>query len=367
MKKKSFNIIFSGGGTGGHIYSSLSIANEIKFQYPKINILFVGAKSKMETKKIPKYGFNIKTIWISGFPNSIFSKSFFLLPFKLINSLWNSNKIIKNFYPDIVIGTGGYASGPLVYMAAKKKIPILIQEQNIIPGFTNRILSKYAKKICIGYKESFHFFPFKKTIFTGNPIRKELLNIPNKKKSCLKLGLNQKKIIILSLGGSQGASSINNFWIKNIKKLIKNNIQLIWQIGKQKIQNIKKKIKNFNKNIFLFDFIDDIKTAYGAADIIISRSGALTLSELCLVGKPCILIPSPFSTHNHQVKNANFFFKKKLALVIQDNFLEKDLFNTIIYLLENKFLKKKLSKNIKKLAYINSTKKIVNEIFNIIL
>ncbi|WP_341664035.1 undecaprenyldiphospho-muramoylpentapeptide beta-N-acetylglucosaminyltransferase [Blattabacterium cuenoti] len=360
-------IIIGSGGTGGHIYTGIAIANALKKKIPKIEILFIGSKNHMEMREIPKWGFSIEKICISGGKNKFFSLSGFVVSIQLIYSLFLANKIMKRFSPNIVIGTGGFVSFPTLYAAKKNKIPILIQEQNSFPGLTNRIFSRYANKICIAYEQAQKFFPQKKTIITGNPVRSEILHLPSKEKACIHLGLNIKKPIILSIGGSQGSNSMNNAWIKGLKRIIELDMQLIWQVGKLDFYKITKNQMSHHSNILFMEFIENIPVCYAAADIIVSRAGALTISEICLIGKPYILIPFPWSSNDHQNQNAKILEEKKAALIIKNEEIEKKLVNSVIKLVNDSSMKKKMSRNLLKLGKPKATNDIVNEILQIIL
>ncbi|WP_262887376.1 undecaprenyldiphospho-muramoylpentapeptide beta-N-acetylglucosaminyltransferase [Blattabacterium cuenoti] len=321
----------------------------------------------MEMQEVPKFGYSIEGICISGGIDKLFSLSGFIFFVKLIYSFIWVNKIIKKFCPDIVIGTGGFVSFPTLYAAKKNKIPILIQEQNSFPGLTNRIFSRYANKICIAYEEAKKFFPEKKTVITGNPVRSEILKIPSREIACNYLGLKKEKPIVLSIGGSQGSNSINNALIKGLKKLIELDIQLIWQVGKMDIHRIKKNEISHHSNFILMEFIENISICYAAADVIVSRAGALTISEICLVGKPYILIPIPWSSDDHQNKNAKILEEKKAALIIKNEEINKKLMNSIIKLINNSKMKNKMIKNILRLGKPSATNDVVNEILQIIL
>lgn len=360
-------IIIGSGGTGGHIYPGIAIANELKKKIPKTNILFIGSKNHMEMREIPRFGYSIEKICISGGKNKFFSISGFILSIQLIYSFFLANKIIKKFSPDIVIGTGGFVSFPTLYAAKKNKIPILIQEQNSFPGLTNRIFSRDANKICIAYQQAKKHFPKEKTILTGNPVRSEILQLPSKEEACIHLGLKITKPIILSIGGSQGSNSMNNAWIKGLKKLIELDMQLIWQVGKFDIHKIKKNKMSHHSNIIFMEFIENIPTCYAAADIIVSRAGALTISEVCLIGKPYILIPFPWSSNDHQNQNAKILEEKEAALIIKNEEIEQKLVNSVIQLVNDSSMKKKMSRNILELGKPKATNDIVNEILQIIL
>ncbi|WP_185860938.1 undecaprenyldiphospho-muramoylpentapeptide beta-N-acetylglucosaminyltransferase [Blattabacterium cuenoti] len=360
-------IIIGSGGTGGHIYPGIAIANELKKRIPKTDILFIGSNNHMEIQEIPRFGYSMEKICLSGGKDKFFSISGFILSIQLIYSFFLANKIIQKFSPDIVIGTGGFVSFPTLYAAKKNKIPILIQEQNSFPGLTNRIFSRYANKICIGYDKAKKYFPKEKTIITGNPVRSEILQLPSKKKACMNLGLQVTKPIILSIGGSQGSNSMNNAWRKGLKKIIELDMQLIWQVGKLDLHKIKKNKMSHHSNIIFMEFIENIPICYAAADIIVSRAGALTISEICLIGKPYILIPFPWSSNDHQNKNAKILEEKEAALIIKNEEVEQKLVNSVIQLVNNSIMKKKMSKNILELGKPKATNDVVNEILQIIL
>lgn len=363
MKKSSKispKIILSGGGTGGHIYPAIAIANEIKTRFPQADILFVGAKNKMEMEKVPKAGFPIQGLWISGINRSrIFSN--FSLPFQIISGLWKSKKIIQNFKPDIAIGTGGFASGPLLYVAAQKNIPVLIQEQNSFPGITNKILKNKAFAICTAYDGMQQYFPKDKIHLTGNPIRSELFtNLPNHQQAKEKLGFDPNKPLILSVGGSLGSRTLNNSWHKGLQKLIDHDIQLLWQTGQLEWNKINAEVNSKGKLIQAVAFIYEMNLAYAAADIIVSRAGAMAISELTLIAKPTILIPYPFAAEDHQTKNAESLVKKQAAKMISDNEAPNYLVDQAINLTQNINEQKSLIENIQKLAKPNAAQNIVD-------
>ena len=361
--KQSINIILSGGGTGGHIYPAIAIANELKLKYPEANFLFVGAKDKMEMEKIPEAGYAIKGLWISGIQRQFILKNF-SFPFKLISSLSKAYQIIKEFKPDIVIGTGGFASGPTLYVASSRKIKTLIQEQNSYPGITNKLLAKRVDKICVAYDGLERFFPSNKIVKTGNPVRQDLLEIVSKGDEAKKhFNLNSDKKTLLIVGGSLGARGVNNLIDKNIEWLVSKNLQVIWQTGKLYYDEFKK--YDSLEGVQTHAFLNRMDLAYAAADFIISRAGAGSISELCIVGKPVIFIPSPNVAEDHQTKNAMSVVNQNAALLLKESDLDKfpSLMET---LLENQELQQVLSKNIKKLALPNATKAIVEEIVKLI-
>ncbi len=356
---KTYRFIISGGGTGGHIYPAIAIANELKSRYPKAEFLFVGAKDRMEMEKVPQAGYEIVGLWISGIQRSLNLKNL-MFPFKLLSSLWKSKAIIKKFKPDAAIGTGGYASAPLLRVASKKGIPSLIQEQNSHAGITNKWLSSRAKKICTAYEGMERFFPSEKIVLTGNPVRQDLLDVSSKKGDALAFfELNPNKKTLLVLGGSLGAGKINSLIHDELSFFESNEVQVIWQCGKFYFEKYK---ENTTENIKVHAFLNRMDLAYAAADIIISRAGALSVSELCLVGKPVIFIPSPNVSEDHQTKNAQAIVGKEAALLLKENELETQFETTFSKVLNDAEKQQLLSENIKKLAKPNATRDIVEEI-----
>ncbi|AOW21620.1 undecaprenyldiphospho-muramoylpentapeptide beta-N-acetylglucosaminyltransferase [Urechidicola croceus] len=357
--KQSINILLSGGGTGGHIYPAVSIANELKSRYPQANFLFVGARDRMEMEKVPQSGYEIRGLWISGIQRSLSFKNI-TFPFKLISSIREARKIIKTFKPDVVIGTGGFASGPTLHVASKSRIPTLIQEQNSYPGITNRLLAKKVDKICVAYDNLERFFPSNKIVKTGNPVRQDLLDIESKTeeaKTFFKLDKLKKTLLIL--GGSLGARAINKLVEGQINWLVEKGVQVIWQTGKLYFDDYKRYEKL--QGVQVYAFLNRMDLAYASANFIVSRAGAGSVSELCIVGKPTIFIPSPNVAENHQVKNAKAVVDKNGAVMIQEK--ELDSFqNQFENLLNSISQQQELSQNIKKLALPNATKTIVDEI-----
>lgn len=356
----SYKIILSGGGTGGHIYPAIAIANELKYRFPDAEFLFVGAKDRMEMEKVPQAGYKIKGLWISGIQRKITMKNL-LFPFKLISSLWNARNIVKDFQPDVAIGTGGFASGPLLQVAALKNIPSLIQEQNSYPGITNKLLSKKAKKICVAYDGLDRFFPKDKIVKTGNPVRQDLLDIEAKTVDAKNFfNLKHGKYTLLILGGSLGARRINELIEKELDFFDTQNVQIIWQCGKLYYEQYK--IYNNTNNVQVYEFINNMDFAYAAADIVISRAGAGSVSELCIVGKPVIFIPSPNVAEDHQTKNAMAVVNKEAAMMIKEEDLEVDFENKFSQLIASSEMQNKLGVNIKKLALVDATKQIADEV-----
>ena len=349
---KQLKIIISGGGSGGHIFPAVAIAKSLKQKNQNIDFLFVGAKDKMEMEKIPNEGFKIVGLWISGFHRGEILRNL-LFPFKLILSLIKSILLIINFKPNLVIGTGGFASGPILYIASKFNIPTLIQEQNSYAGITNKILSKHVDLICVAYENMERFFPKEKIIITGNPVRKNIIETSRNEKDIERLfSLNSEKKTVLIIGGSLGARTINETIEKDLEKLKDNSLNVIWQTGDSFSQRANKKIKEINtKGVSTHKFIKRIELAYESADIIVSRAGAIAISELCVLGKPTILIPSPNVAENHQYKNAQSLVNKNAALLVKDSDANNKLVEEIISLKNDPVLMKKLSKNIKKMEY----------------
>jgi UDP-N-acetylglucosamine--N-acetylmuramyl-(pentapeptide) pyrophosphoryl-undecaprenol N-acetylglucosamine transferase len=360
---KNLKFILSGGGTGGHIYPAVAIANELKARFPDAEFLFVGAKDKMEMQKVPQSGYKIEGLWIAGLQRKLTLQNA-IFPFKLIDSLWKSRKIIKEFKPDVVIGTGGFASGPLLQMANMLNIPTVIQEQNSYPGITNKILSKKANKICVAYENLEHFFPKEKMILTGNPVRQDLIEIESKKEEAIHyFNLDAHKKTLLVLGGSLGARRVNQLIEKELENIASLNVQIIWQCGKLYFEDYKKYNSN---NVQVLAFIDRMDLVYAAADVVISRAGASSVSELCIVGKPVIFIPSPNVAEDHQTKNAKSIVDKKGALMLKESELNSQFSIVFEALLKDIGKQDQLSKNIKHLALPNATKQIVDEIVKLI-
>ncbi len=361
---KGLKVILSGGGTGGHIYPAIAIANELSDRYPDASFLFVGAKDRMEMQKVPQAGYEIIGLWISGIQRKL-TLSNLLFPLKLISSLWRSRRIIKKFDPDVVIGTGGFASGPLLKVAGSKKIPTVLQEQNSFPGITNKWLAKEANKICVAYDGMDRFFPKDKIIKTGNPVRQDLLKIDGKREKALsKYNLGPNKKTVLVLGGSLGARRINQLIEKELDFFDQQQVQVIWQCGKLYYSEYKK--YDSQNSVQVHQFLDTMDLAYAAADIIISRAGASSVSELCIVAKPVLFIPSPNVAEDHQTKNAQAIVNKKGAKMLKEVELESAFKNTFSEILSSVKIQKQLSDNIKELALPNATSDIVNEIEKLI-
>lgn len=360
-------VIISGGGTGGHIFPAVAIADEIKRRNPSVAILFVGAIGKMEMEKVPQAGYEIVGLPIAGLQRKL-TLSNFLLPFKILKSLWQARSIVKNFKPQLVIGVGGYASGPTLQMANMLGVPTLIQEQNSFPGKTNQLLAKKAAKICTAYSGMDQFFPTSKIIQTGNPVR----NLVSKHAELLAeaqafFHLDPSKKTILVIGGSLGARTLNESVLNHKQTLAASNVQVIWQCGKNYLSQIEEQFQDsWKATAQVHAFIQRMDLAYAAADVIISRAGALSVSELTLIGKPCILVPSPNVAEDHQTKNAMALVKEDAAVLVRDAQSKETLVPIAIELLNNPVSCEQLAKSIRQLAKPNACMEIVDACESII-
>ena len=355
MKK----FILSGGGTGGHIYPAIAIADELKKRYPDAEFLFVGANNRMEMQRVPQAGYSIKGLQIAGLQRKLSLKNL-LLPFKLLKSLYQARQIIQKFQPDAVIGTGGYASAPTLKAAQWLKVPYFIQEQNSFAGITNKWVSKKANKIFVAYQNMEKFFPKAKIQITGNPIREGLATIQDKNKNAFEsFSLDENKFTLLVLGGSLGAKSINQLISSNLSFFQENEVQILWQCGKFYYDEYKEKQTEM---VQVRPFIENMNDAYAVADVIISRAGASSVSELCVVGKPVIFVPSPNVAEDHQTKNAQAIADEKAAILIKETELKDNFQKIFLEIFNDKEKRKILSENIKALAKPNATEQIVDEI-----
>lgn len=364
MKKEKYRILISGGGTGGHIFPALSIANALKTRI-NADILFVGADNRMEMERVPAAGYRIKGLPVAGFNRRNLLKNIGVL-LKLRKSISMAREIVKDFKPDIAIGVGGYCSGPTLKAAQRAGIPTLIQEQNSYAGVTNKLLAKKARKICVAYPGLERFFPADRIVLTGNPVRKDLLSssIP-KEKARERFGLNPKLPTVLVVGGSLGALTLNESLEAGIRRLYEEGIQVIWQTGKNFGDRGTVAAKNLN-GVVVTKFISDMAAAYAAADVVVSRAGAGSISELELLGKPCILVPSPNVAEDHQTKNARALSDKGAALLVTDAEARTRIVDEILLLINDKERLENMSRQIKKLALPDSDEKIVDEILKII-
>lgn len=352
------SVIISGGGTGGHIFPALSIAHEIKRRYPDCEILFVGAKGKMEMERVPQAGYAIEGLWISGIQRHQKWKNI-LFPLKLMSSLLKARSIVRRVQPQVAIGTGGFASGPLLKMAGRAGVPTVIQEQNSFPGITNKLLSKAAAAICVAYEGLERFFPKEKIVVTGNPVRSVFADSKmDVGDARFKMGLKKDMFTVLVLGGSLGAREINRAVFDHLRFFEHEKVQVLWQCGRLYEAEYKPKVNH--PDVKLVSFISDMAAAYASADIIVSRAGAGTISELCLVGKPVVLIPSPNVAEDHQTKNAQYVSSNDAAVLLPEAELSDRLSEVLFDLISNADKRKKLSVEISKLAKPNATKEIVD-------
>lgn len=365
-RKKPYRVIISGGGTGGHVYPAIAIANKMKELLPETKFLFVGAKGKMEMKKVPEAGYDIVGLWISGLQRKLTLKNL-LFPIKLLSSIVRTRKIIRNFQPDVVIGVGGYASGPTLQTANKKGIPTLLQEQNSYAGLTNKMLARKAKKICVAYEKMDRYFPKEKIVLTGNPVRSDIIDIDHKKEEAIKFfGLDPNKPTLFAFGGSLGARTLNESLYAKLQELMDADVQVIWQIGSFYFKEFTEKLKGTKlQDVKYFEFLKEMDLAYAAADVVISRAGALSISEICLAGKPAIFVPSPNVSEDHQTKNAMALVNAKAALLVKDKDAEINLIPEALKLIFNENQKKILSTNIRHLAKPHAAENIVKEIIGI--
>ena len=365
--EKKLKVIISGGGTGGHIFPAISIANALKAQCPDVQILFVGAIDRMEMQRVPAAGYKIKGLPICGFDRQHKLKNIKVL-YKIWKSQRMAKKIIKDFKPDVVVGVGGFASGPTLNTAASMGIPCLIQEQNSYAGVTNKLLAKKAEKICVAYEGMERFFPAEKIIMTGNPVRQALLNTKISREDAVKsFGLNPAKKTILLLGGSLGARTINVSVLLHLDLVKSTDVQFIWQTGSYYSAAIAEELKGDNiPNLKVTDFITDMATAYKAADLVISRAGASSISEFCLIGKPVILVPSPNVAEDHQTKNALALSTKNAAIHVKDADAPANLLELAVHTVNDNKRLAELSENVLKLALPNSAEIIAKEVITLV-
>lgn len=359
MKPK---LIISGGGTGGHIFPALAIADAFKEKYPQASVLFVGASNRMEMQRVPNAGYPIKGLWISGFDRKNMVRNV-LFPMKLVWSILQSLGILIRFRPTVVVGTGGFASGPLLFVASWFKIPSLIQEQNAYPGITNKQLASRVSAICLGSASALSFFPKNKSVVTGNPIRAALKKPISKKTAAQQLGVSATRPTLLVLGGSLGAHKINKLIHHHLDAIQKHNIQLLWQCGNLYADEYRPLA---SKHVHIMPFIDHMPAAYAVADIVVSRAGALAISELCLLGKPTLFIPSPNVAENHQEKNAQALADKAAALLVSERHADKAFWPALESLIQDKKLRTALGDNIKSFAHPHATKEIMHALTKLI-
>ena len=364
---KSYKVIISGGGTGGHIFPAISIANTLKKRFPDIDILFVGAEDRMEMSKVPAAGYPIVGLPVKGFDRAHLFKNIEVVRC-LLKSLNRAKKTLRDFRPDIAVGVGGYASGPTLWMASSLGIPTLIQEQNSYAGVTNKLLAKKAGRICVAYEGMEKFFPKEKIVITGNPVRQDLEEASGKREEALRFfGLSPEKKTLLVVGGSLGARTINHSIQGDLDKLFASGIQVIWQTGRYYQEEALTHLKAYRgMAIWCSDFITRMDYAYAASDLVISRAGAGSISELCILKKPVILVPSPNVAEDHQTKNAMALVNQNAALMIKDNEAKEKLVDTALSLIQDDARLVSLSENIHKMAHFHSAEQIVDEIVRII-
>ena len=363
--KENLKVVISGGGTGGHIFPAIAIADALKRRFPKADILFIGAKGRMEMERVPKAGYPIEGLWISGFTKDLSALS---LPFKLVSSLTKACRILKRFQPDVVIGVGGFASGPTLKAANWLGIPTVIQEQNSYPGKTNRNVGKKAKAICVAYDHLDQWFPAEKIHFTGNPLRANITLNGTREEAAAFFSLDATKPVALLVGGSQGALGINKGISAQLAAFKDSDLQLIWQTGKTYITQAQEEVKalGLENQVKPTVFIERMDLAYGLADMVISRAGAMSISELALVQKPVIFVPLPTAAEDHQTKNAQQLVDADAAIMVRNADTEKDLIPTLFRLKDDHELQAKMSANIGKFARPNAANDIVDQIIKVI-
>lgn len=362
-----YRVIISGGGTGGHIFPAIAIANAFRERYPEAHILFVGARGRMEMTRVPEAGYEIVGLWISGLQRRL-TLSNLLFPVKLLVSYFRAMMIVKEFKPHVVIGTGGYASGPIMMAATRSKIPTLIQEQNSYAGLANKQVGNRVSKVCVAYEGMEKYFPASKIVITGNPVRKDILNVGGKRdKALAHFGFDSSSKTLLIIGGSLGARTLNESLLAGIDKLIDAGVQVIWQTGKMYYDTIRTSLEKIDRRrVRLFDFLREMDLAYAAADVVISRSGALAVSELCVAEKPSIFVPSPNVAEDHQTRNAMALVKKEAAVIVTDKDARDTLVDEALKLLFDESRAERLRSSIAALARPRATEDIIDEVVKLI-
>ena len=364
---RPYRILIGGGGTGGHVFPAIAIADALKEMDPGMEFLFVGALGKLEMEKVPEAGYSIEGLPVAGFQRRLTVKniSFF---YKLFISMIRSRRIVGQFTPDLAVGVGGYASGPILKAAARKGVPILIQEQNSYAGVTNRLLARSARTICVAYEKMERYFPADRIVITGNPVRQQLLNLQtDTKQGYSEFEIEKEKKVCLVVGGSLGARTLNRSFMEGLEKLDREDLVVLWQCGRFYHREVEEKVRTSGrKNIRVMPFISRMDLAYGVADVIVSRAGAITISELCIVGKPVILVPSPNVAEDHQTHNAASLVSKRAALMVPDAEAGEQLVDRMLKLMEDRTEKEMLSKNIKQLGIVDASQRIAAEVQNIL-
>ncbi len=366
-RKPAYRILIGGGGTGGHVFPAIAIADALKEKDPTLEFLFVGASGKLEMEKVPEAGYSIEGLPVAGFQRRLTLKNITFF-YKLFVSMIRSRRIIARFSPHIAIGVGGYASGPILKASARKGIPLLIQEQNSYAGVTNRLLARSARCICVAYEKMERYFPADRIVMTGNPVRQYLLELQaDPAEGLKKFDIEKEKKVCLLVGGSLGARTLNSSFMEGLHKLDREDLVVLWQCGKYYQTEVEEKVKASGlKNIRVMPFISRMDLAYGVADIIVSRAGAITISELCIVGKPVILVPSPNVAEDHQTHNALSLVNRNAALMIPDTAAREQLVDRMLKLMEDRVEQKSLSKNIKQLGIVDASQRIAAEVQQIL-
>lgn len=353
--------MIAGGGTGGHVYPAIAIADELRERFPEASILFVGAKGRMEMEKVPKAGYSIKGLWISGFQRRL-TLSNLLFPIKLLWSYFRAWILVSRFKPDLAIGVGGYASGPVLHVASIKKIPTLIQEQNSYAGVTNRLLGKRADKICVAFEGMDRWFPESRVRITGNPVRKDLMDIDGKREEAQShFGLSGGRPVLLVLGGSLGARAINESIHEHAEHLLEEGFELLWQCGARYFDEVQERLSGHEAHLQVHPFIERMDLAYAVADLVIARAGAISVSEIAAAGRPAVFIPSPHVAEDHQTKNAKAFVDKDAALLISDDRAKDELPDVVLGLLNDPDERKRLAANMKAASFKDPADGIAQE------
>ncbi len=365
---EKYKILMSGGGTGGHIFPAIAIANDLKAKLKDADILFVGARGRMEMEKVPQAGFPIEGLWISGIQRKLTLKNL-MFPFKLLDSMIKARRIVKQFQPDAVVGTGGYASGPLLKAAANAGFPTLILEQNSYPGITNRWLGKVVNVVCTAYQGMEKYFPAEKIVVTGSPIRKNIREAAITTTNARKFfGLEENRKTLLIIGGSQGARRINEAVALHVEQLLATGMQIIWQTGKPSLEMAGKSLLNskFRNRVVVRDFIYEMDKAYAAADVVVSRAGAIAIAEIIQVNKPAIFIPLPSAAEDHQTRNAMALVQKEAAVLLEEKTASGDFFEIVNGLMKDEEKKESIKKNLRQFEHGDATEKIVKEVLKLI-
>ena len=364
---RKYKLLMSGGGTGGHIFPAIAIADGLKAKFSNVDILFVGAKGRMEMEKVPQAGYPIQGLWISGIQRSLTLKNL-IFPFKLLDSLLKARRIVKQFQPDAVVGTGGYASGPLLKAAANAGFPTLILEQNSYPGITNRWLGKVVDVVCTAYEGMEKYFPEGKIVVTGSPIRKNIrkmkIDTPEARKF---FGLEENRKTLLIIGGSQGARRINEAVAQQVEQLLATGMQIIWQTGKLSLEMAEKSLLNsrLRNRVVVKDFIYEMDKAYAAADVVVSRAGAIAIAEIIEMNKPAVFIPLPSAAEDHQTHNAKALVEKEAALLLEEKNAPRDIFKVVSGLIRDEEKKEIIKKNLRQFEHGDATEKIVEQVLKL--